>query len=55
LTEQLQRSKEEGRLHTLLASWGDESRELRVVALGACRALFPRGVHDNTREVNEHL
>lgn len=29
--------------------------ELRVAALGACRALFPWEVHDNAAEVNEHL
>jgi hypothetical protein len=32
-----------------------ESRELRVVALGAYHALFPRGVRDNAAKVNEHL
>jgi hypothetical protein len=25
------------------------------MALGAYRALFPWGAHDNAREVNEHL
>lgn len=32
-----------------------ESRELRVLALGACHALIPRGVCDNVMEVNKHL
>ena len=30
-------------------------RELHVTALGACHALFLWGVHDNAKEVGEHL
>ena len=32
-----------------------ESRELRVMALGACYALFPWGMRNNAREVNKCL
>lgn len=31
-----------------------ESREPRVMALGACHAIFPWGMCDNAWEVNEH-
>jgi hypothetical protein len=47
--------EEAGRLCAHLESRGSELRELRTMALGACRALFPRGARDNAREVNEHL
>ena len=55
MTEQLHGAQEEvGRLRARL-ELGAELRELRVVALGACLGLFPRGVRDNMAEVNEHF
>jgi hypothetical protein len=44
MTEQLRGTQEDvGRLRARLECRGTESRELRVAALGACRALFPWG------------
>lgn len=56
LGEQLRGIQEEaGQLQPRLDAQGVESRELWVAALGACHALFPRKVHDNTVQVNAWL
>lgn len=47
--------EEASRLWAHLETPGAELRELRVVALGTCRALFPWGMHDNMTKVNEQL
>lgn len=56
LGKQLRRLQEEvGRLQGHLNACGAKMSELWIMALGACCALFPRGVHDNAVEVNARL